>query len=179
MPCEPRPAAAGGARRELGGIQWLQPVGPRGRVERFGRSWLAASFQDVVLVDLAVAVDPRIEVVFFDTGVPLPRDPGVRGGGEPPTTPEPDRHHPGPGPRLAVRFGPVLRVAKVAPAGQALAGREAWLTALKRVDAPTRAAAPIVRPTTPSGWSRSTRGDVDRRRHRPATSTTTQSRVTR
>jgi len=32
----------------------------------------------------------------------------------------------------------------VAPLRRAVAGRAAWLTALKRVDAPTRAAAPIV-----------------------------------
>jgi len=34
---------------------------------------LACSFQDIVLVDLAVAVDPGIEVIFLDTGRTSPR----------------------------------------------------------------------------------------------------------
>src|SRR5664280_1812697 len=37
-------------------------------VERFGtRLALACSFQETVLIDIAVKVDPRIEVVFLDT----------------------------------------------------------------------------------------------------------------
>ena len=51
-------------------------------VERFGRKLaLAASFQDVVLIDLAVDVDPGIEVALFRHRRPLPRDPGLRRGG--------------------------------------------------------------------------------------------------
>src|SRR5713226_6322806 len=38
-------------------------------VERFGsRVSVACSFQDIVLVDLAVRCDPGIEVLFLDTG---------------------------------------------------------------------------------------------------------------
>ena len=42
-------------------------------LERFGRDLvLAASFQDIVLVDLATTLDPGIEVVFLDTGAHFP-----------------------------------------------------------------------------------------------------------
>ncbi|MGH9029208.1 MAG: phosphoadenosine phosphosulfate reductase family protein, partial [Acidimicrobiales bacterium] len=42
-------------------------------VGRFGRELLlAASFQDVVLVELAVKVDPDVEVVFCDTEAHFP-----------------------------------------------------------------------------------------------------------
>ena len=38
-------------------------------VERFGpKLALSCSFQEAVLIDIAVAVDPSIEVVFLDTG---------------------------------------------------------------------------------------------------------------
>ncbi len=42
-------------------------------VERFGGSLsLACSFQDCVIIDLAVEVDPGIEVLFLDTGFHFP-----------------------------------------------------------------------------------------------------------
>ena len=42
-------------------------------VERFGTSLAyACSFQDAVLVDLAVQADPDIEVIFLDTGAHFP-----------------------------------------------------------------------------------------------------------
>src|SRR5581483_2808342 len=41
--------------------------------ERFGTGLaLASSFQDAVLIDIAVRVDPDIEVVFLDTGSHFP-----------------------------------------------------------------------------------------------------------
>jgi len=47
--------------------------------ERFGAGMvLAASFQDCVLIDVAVRAVPEIEVVFLDTQVPLRRDALVR-----------------------------------------------------------------------------------------------------
>ena len=115
-------------------------------VERFGRSMVAAaSFQDVVLIDLVVATDPGAEVVFLDTGAHFPETlqfvEQVR-----------DRYglnltvtHPGPE-AAGVPCGSdgCCGLRKVAPLRRALEGRDAWLTALKRVDAPTRAAAPIV-----------------------------------
>jgi phosphoadenosine phosphosulfate reductase len=115
-------------------------------VERFGSSMaVAASFQDVVLVDLAVGIDPGVEIVFLDTGAHFPETldfvSQVR-----------DRYglnltvtHPGPeAESTPCGAAGCCQVRKVAPLGRALAGRQAWLTALKRVDAPTRSAAPIV-----------------------------------
>ena len=42
-------------------------------VERFGTKLaMASSFQEAVLIDIAVKVDPAIEVVFLDTGSHFP-----------------------------------------------------------------------------------------------------------
>lgn len=117
-------------------------------VERFDRDVvLAASFQDVVLIDLAVTVDPAIEVVFCDTGAHFPETlafvDAVR-----------DRYalnltvtQPGPeatGWPCGTARCCALR--KVEPLRRVLSGKRAWLTSLKRVDASTRADAPVV------GW---------------------------
>jgi phosphoadenosine phosphosulfate reductase len=115
-------------------------------IERFGTSMVvAASFQDIVLVDLAVSADPSLEIVFLDTGFHFPETlefvDRVR-----------DRYglnltitHPGPeAESTPCGAEGCCRVRKVAPLRRALAGRQAWLTALKRVDATTRTAAPIV-----------------------------------
>jgi phosphoadenosine phosphosulfate reductase len=114
--------------------------------ERFdGNVALACSFQDAVVVDLAVRVDPAVEVVFLDTGAhfdeTLAYVAAVR-----------DRYglnltvtHPGPEAEAwPCGTERCCELRKVAPLRAALAGRPAWLTGLKRVDAPTRAAAPVV-----------------------------------
>lgn len=115
-------------------------------LEHFGGDLvLAASFQDVALIDLAVRQDPGIEVVFLDTGAHFPE-----------TLAFVDEVTARYGLRLTVtRPGPeaaefpcgsprCCEFRKVAPLRRALAGKGAWLTALKRVDAPTRAATPVV-----------------------------------
>lgn len=124
---------------------------PAGKViswatERFGSQIsLACSFQDCVIVDLAVKVDPGIEVLFLDTGfhfaetiafVEEVRDlydlnlrvlaPGPEAEAWPCGT---DR---------------CCELRKVAPLDRALEGRDAWMTGVKRCDAPTRASTPIV-----------------------------------
>jgi phosphoadenosine phosphosulfate reductase len=102
--------------------------------------------QDAVLIDLATRVDPAIEVVFIDTGYHFP---------ETLETVEAVRR----------RYGLNLRMMTVAPhdeelwkvdpenccsavkVGQldrALAGKAAWMSGLRRAEAATRAAAPIV-----------------------------------
>jgi phosphoadenosine phosphosulfate reductase len=120
-------------------IQWA--------VDQFGPYLcLAASMQDALLIDLAVKVDPGIEVVFIDTGYHFP---------ETLETVERVRRH----------YGLNLRILTVAPhdeelwkidpenccsavkVGQldrALAGKAAWMSGLRRDEAPTRATAPIV-----------------------------------
>ncbi|MHB1583441.1 MAG: phosphoadenylyl-sulfate reductase [Acidimicrobiales bacterium] len=113
---------------------------------RFGpRLVVASSFQDLVLVDLAVRIDPGVEVVFLDTGAHFPEtlqfvDDARRRYRLNLTVTEP-------GPEAAgtpCGAADCCQVRKVAPLRGALAGKEAWVTGLKRVDAPTRAAAPIV-----------------------------------
>jgi len=107
---------------------------------------LAASMTDAVLIDLAVQVAPAIEVVFIDTGYHFP---------ETLETVEAVRR----------RYGLNLRIMTVAPhdeelwkvdpenccsavkVGQldrALAGKAAWMSGLRRDEAPQRAGSPIV-----------------------------------
>ena len=121
-------------------IQWV--------VDTFGVDDLlvASSFQDAVLIDIAVKVAPRVEVLFIDTLDHFPEtydtvervraryDLNLRWY----RVPEPE-----------VPFHVVDPVAccsdaKVAALESALAGKRAWITGLRRVDAPTRTAAPIV-----------------------------------
>jgi phosphoadenosine phosphosulfate reductase len=107
---------------------------------------MTASMTDAVLIDLAVKVEPAIEVVFIDTGYHFP---------ETLETME----------RVRRRYGLNLRIMTVPPhdeelwkadpenccsaikVGQldrALAGKEAWMSGLRRDEAPSRANAPIV-----------------------------------
>ena len=107
---------------------------------------LTASMTDAVLIDLAVQVEPSIEVVFIDTGYHF---------SETLETVE----------RVRRRYGLNLRMMTVPPhdeelwrvdpenccsalkVGQldrALAGKQAWMSGLRRAEAATRATAPVV-----------------------------------
>ena len=114
--------------------------------ERFGSSLvLACSFQDIVLLDIATKVDPSIEVIFLDTEAHFPETLSfveeVRA-----------RYNLNltvtkPGPEAAATpcgTDGCCKVRKVAPLKLALVDKSARLTALKRVDATTRVAAPIL-----------------------------------
>lgn len=107
---------------------------------------MTASFTDAVLIDLAVQIDPGIEVVFIDTGYHFP---------ETLETVEEVRRHYG----LNLRMMTVARQAedlwakdpanccsavKVGQLDRALAGKAAWMSGLRRADAGTRETAPIV-----------------------------------
>ncbi len=115
-------------------------------IGRFGPSLvLACSFQDVVIVDLVHAAHPGIEVVFLDTGAHFPE-----------TLDMVERSRNRYDLRLTVTSPAAgaedwpcgtarcCEFRKVEPLRGALAGRAAWITGLKRVDSPTRAAIPIV-----------------------------------
>ena len=115
--------------------------------ERFGDGLvLASSFQDCVLIDLAAQVAPDLEVVFLDTQYHFAEtlwyvdtvrrryDLRLRVV-EPDIDPD-DRWMDDPDACCAAR--------KVVPMAKALAGREAWMTGLRRDEAPTRARTPIV-----------------------------------
>ncbi|HEV3450794.1 MAG TPA: phosphoadenylyl-sulfate reductase [Acidimicrobiia bacterium] len=115
--------------------------------ERFGDGLvLASSFQDCVLIDLAVQVAPDVDVVFLDTqyhfaetlwyveAVRRRYDLNLRVVG-PDIEPD-DRWLDDPDGCCVAR--------KVVPMAKALSGRTAWMTGLRRDEAATRAQAPIV-----------------------------------
>jgi phosphoadenosine phosphosulfate reductase len=115
-------------------------------VERFGRGLsLVSSFQNCVLIDLVTRVDPKVEVIFLDTGAHF---------AETLTYVE----------RVETQYQLKLRVVtpdtnadawpcgsqrccevrKLAPLARALQGRGAWMSGLKRVDNAERSNTPIV-----------------------------------
>ncbi len=127
----------------------VKPAGTvvRWAVETFGdRLCLTASMQDAVLIDVATRVAPDVEVVFIDTGYHFP---------ETLETLERVRRHYG----LNLRIMTVARhdeelwkvdpenccsAVKVGQLDRALAGKQAWMSGLRRADGPSRADAPIV-----------------------------------
>jgi phosphoadenosine phosphosulfate reductase len=107
---------------------------------------LAASFQDCVLIDIAMQVVPEIEVVFLDTQYHFAETlwyvEQVR-----------ERYdlnlrviQPQIAPDNLWQLDPdeCCAMRKVEPLARALDGKSAWLTGLRRDEAPTRANAPIV-----------------------------------
>ena len=137
--------------QELAAVNSEFESAPAGKVinwalETFGDSLvLAASFEDVVLIDLATQVAPDIEVIFLDTGAHFPEtldfveEMRVRFALNLTVTK--------PGPEAAAHpcgSEQCCQFRKVAPLQRAVQGRRAWMTSLKRVDAPSRAGAPIV-----------------------------------
>jgi phosphoadenosine phosphosulfate reductase len=118
----------------------------RWAVDNFGHSLaLAASFEDIVLIDLATKVLPDIEVIFLDTEAHFPETldfvEEVRSRYDlnlTVTKPGPEAAaHPCGSPQCC-------QFRKVEPLRQAVTGKAAWLTGLKRTDGPTRADAPVV-----------------------------------
>jgi phosphoadenosine phosphosulfate reductase len=118
----------------------------RWAVDTFGTDLvLAASFEDVVLIDLATRISPNIEVIFLDTEAHFPETLAfvdtVRDRFELNLTVTK------PGPEAAAHpcgSEQCCQFRKVAPLRRAVQGNRAWLTSLKRDDGPTRADAPIV-----------------------------------
>jgi phosphoadenosine phosphosulfate reductase len=107
---------------------------------------LAASMTDAVLIDIAVKVDPAIEVVFIDTGYHFP---------ETLDTVEKVRRRYGLNMKMMTVAHHAEELWKVDPenccsavkVGQldrALAGKAAWMSGLRRAEADTRLAAPII-----------------------------------
>lgn len=114
--------------------------------ERFGDSLvMASSFQDCVLVDLAVRVDPGIEVVFLDTGFhfqeTLDYVETVRSRYDLNLRVMKPLVGPDEWPCGTARC---CELRKVEPLARALEGRAAWMTGLRRVEASTRTEAPII-----------------------------------
>lgn len=119
----------------------------RWAIDQFGdRFCIAASMETAVLVDMAARIRPGVAVVFIDTGYHFR---------ETLETME----------RVRRRYGLNLRIMTVAPRApalweadpvnccaaaklgqleRALIGKAAWMSGLRRVEAPTRANAPVV-----------------------------------
>lgn len=128
------------------------PNGPRG--------WatchyvVASNMQDAVLVDLAAKVRPGVPVVFLDTGYHFVETLGTRDAVEAVydihllnvtaehTVAQQDHLL---GKDLFARDpNRCCRLRKVAPLSKALQGYSAWVTGIRRVEAPTRVNAPLI-----------------------------------
>jgi phosphoadenosine phosphosulfate reductase len=122
--------------------------------ETFDRLIVASNMQDAVLVELAAKARPGVDVLFLDTGYHFAETIGTRDAVETVydvrivnATPEhtvaeqdsllgKDLFARDPNQCCALR--------KVAPLQKTLAGYDAWVTGVRRVEAPTRAATPLV-----------------------------------
>ena len=148
-----RRALAARAGEELEGADALDVA--RWAVEQFGTSLaVAGSMQDAVLLDLFARVSPGVDVLFLETGYHFPETLQMRDDVRrrlPVTVKdvlprqsvaEQDAEF---GPRLFER-DPALccSMRKVFPLAEALDGYAAWVTGVRRDEAPTRAHTPVV-----------------------------------
>ncbi|MCU1343968.1 MAG: phosphoadenylylsulfate reductase (thioredoxin) [Acidimicrobiia bacterium] len=116
-------------------------------VANFGQELcLTTSLTDAVLVDVALSVDPTVEVVFIDTGFHFPETMDIL---------EQVRRRYSPNLRVLRSSKPLddlwrrdtdacCAVRKVAQLDEALDGKRAWMSGLRRADAPNRASTPII-----------------------------------
>jgi len=124
----------------------------------FGESWIVASnMQDAVLIDLAARVKPDVDVLFLQTGYHFAETIGTRDAVMTVyprvriVNSEPEQsvaeHEADNGPR-PYESDPdrCCYLRKIVPLRRTLAGYRAWVTGVRRVDAPTRANTPTV------GW---------------------------
>ncbi|WIX83392.1 phosphoadenylyl-sulfate reductase [Amycolatopsis carbonis] len=128
----------------------------RWTVEQFGDDFIVASnMQDAVLIDLATQVKSDVDVLFLETGYHFPETIGTRDAVQtvyPDVTivnaqaeqsvAEQDTEY---GKDLFARDpNQCCFLRKVVPLRDTLAKYSAWVTGVRRVDAPTRANTPIV-----------------------------------
>jgi phosphoadenosine phosphosulfate reductase len=123
--------------------------------ETFGDSWIVASnMQDAVLIDLAVKTKPNVDVLFLQTGYHFAETIGTR---DAVAVVYPDIRIVNAEAEQSVadqeaEFGLLNKTApdrcchlrKVVPLRRTLGNYDAWVTGVRRVDAPTRANTPIV-----------------------------------
>ncbi|MEV0681121.1 phosphoadenylyl-sulfate reductase [Actinosynnema sp. NPDC050436] len=121
----------------------------------FGESWIVASnMQDAVLIDLAVKVKPDVDVLFLETGYHFAetigtRDavdlvyPGVRivNASAEQSVADQEREF---GLLNQTDQARCCHLRKVVPLQRTLGNYDAWVTGVRRVDAPTRANTPVV-----------------------------------
>jgi phosphoadenosine phosphosulfate reductase len=146
-------AVAEAAGRELADATAAEALDWTART--FGDSWIVASnMQDAVLVDLAVKAKPDVDVLFLETGYHFAETIGTR---DAVATVYPDVRIVNAAAEQSVadqeaEFGLLNKTApdrcchlrKVVPLRRTLARYDAWVTGVRRVDAPTRANTPIV-----------------------------------
>ena len=121
----------------------------------FGESWIVASnMQDAVLIDLATKVKPDVDVLFLETGYHFAETIGTRDAVD---LVYPGVHIVNAAAEQSVadqeaQFGLLnktdpsrcCQLRKVIPLQRTLKNYDAWVTGVRRVDAPTRANTPIV-----------------------------------
>jgi phosphoadenosine phosphosulfate reductase len=121
----------------------------------FGESWIVASnMQDAVLIDLAAKVKPNVDILFLETGYHFAETIGTRDAVD---LVYPDVRIVNAAAEQSVadqekQFGLLNQtdpakccaLRKVVPLQRTLARYDAWVTGVRRVDAPTRATTPIV-----------------------------------
>ncbi|RZL72201.1 MAG: phosphoadenylyl-sulfate reductase, partial [Rhodococcus sp. (in: high G+C Gram-positive bacteria)] len=144
-------AAQGAASLEGASAQELL----RWTEETFGNDYIVASnMQDGVLVHLAAQVHPGVDVLFLDTGYHFAETIGTRDAVEQvygvnvinaraeASVAEQDAAQ---GKDLFAREpNRCCALRKVAPLKKTLSGYKAWVTGIRRVEAPTRANAPLI-----------------------------------
>jgi phosphoadenosine phosphosulfate reductase len=127
----------------------------RWATDTFGtRICVTSSMTDAVIIHLASSVRPGIDVVFLDTGYHFPETIGTRDAVEAVydvnivnvtaenSVAKQDQLF---GKDLFAREpNECCRMRKVEPLGKALKGYSAWVTGIRRVEAPTRANAPLI-----------------------------------
>ena len=115
---------------------------------------VASNMQDGVLVEMAAKVRPGVDVLFLDTGYHFAETIGTRDAVEQVygvnvvnvkaenSVAEQDQLF---GKDLFARDpGACCKMRKVEPLGKALTGYSAWVTGIRRVEAPTRSNAPLI-----------------------------------
>jgi phosphoadenosine phosphosulfate reductase len=128
----------------------------RWTVETFGDDFIVASnMQDAVLVDLTTKVKSDVDILFLETGYHFPETIGTRDAVQAvypnvkivnaqaeQSVAEQDAEY---GEKLHDRDAALCcNLRKVVPLRKTLANYSAWVTGVRRVDAPTRANTPIV-----------------------------------
>lgn len=127
----------------------------RWAAETFGDGLIVASnMQDATLVDLGAKANPGVDILFLETGYHFAETIGTRdavaqmydvnivNAAAEQSVAEQDASE---GPKLHDRDpGRCCFLRKVVPLRDTLAGYEAWVTGVRRVEAPTRANTPIV-----------------------------------
>lgn len=141
------------AQQELADATPEQAI--RWAVDNFGdRLIVASNMQDAVLIDLAAKVKPDVDVLFLETGYHFAETLGVRDAVD---AIYPDVRIVNAEAEQSVadqeaEFGLLnktnpsecCRLRKVVPLQNTLKNYDAWITGVRRVDAPTRANTPIV-----------------------------------